>query len=313
MKMLVTGAAGFIGGHVMRMMGGEGVEVVGHDKEEVGRARYDGVYIQGDLLEEEHRLGGVMEGAGLVAHLAAQVHIAGGEGDTMRDMRENTGMTWRVLEEMRRAGVKEIWFTSSSTVYGEMGGKLEEGRGPLLPASLYGASKVACEGLISAYCEMFGLRAWIFRLANVVGPRMNHGILYDFIVKLRADPKKLVILGDGRQRKCYIHVEDVVSGMQWAWREVTRGAKVYNLGTEGGITATEIAGIVAEEMGLNPMYEYTGGRRGWLGDVPVVEYNMSKMKDMGWKARLGSESAVRRAVRELLGQEKLDAPSTWGT
>jgi UDP-glucose 4-epimerase len=181
----------------------------------------------------------------------------------------------------------------------------------LLPISLYGAGKLACEGLISAYCHLFDIQAWIFRFGNVVGTRMGHGIIHDFIEKLRRSPKELEILGDGRQEKNYFLVEDCIDGMLFAFsKSSAQECAVFNLGCESTVTATKIAHIVAEEMGLGDVrFRYTGGERGWPGDVPVVIYNVDKMKQLGWQAKHTSAEAVRTAARRLL---KRGAPALRG-
>ncbi len=175
--------------------------------------------------------------------------------------------------------------------------------GPPLPISLYGAGKLAGEGLISAYCHLYGIRAWIFRFGNVVGARMGHGVIYDFITKLQKNPRELEILGDGNQEKNYFLVEDCLDGMVFAFVNAReRSCDVFNLGTETTTSTTEIARIVVDEMALqNVPFHYSGGRQGWPGDVPVVKYDLTKMKLLGWRARYTSTEAVRIATRRLLG------------
>jgi UDP-glucose 4-epimerase len=175
----------------------------------------------------------------------------------------------------------------------------------MLPISLYGAGKMAGEALISTYSHLFGIQAWMFRFGNVVGARMGHGVLRDFIVKLKTNPRELKILGDGKQEKNYFLVEDCIEGILFAYRQASeKPCDVFNLGTETTIKVSDIARVVAEEMSLNGVkYRFTGGSRGWPGDVPVVIYDVSKMKNLGWSARYSSAQAVRIATRRLLGKE----------
>jgi UDP-glucose 4-epimerase len=203
---------------------------------------------------------------------------------------------------MRVNGVKEILYPSGSGIYGDLGiTPTPENFGPLLPISMYGASKLACEGMISAFCHMFGMRAWIFRFANVVGKRQTHGVGYDFIRKLKSDPSRLEILGDGAQSKSYIHVSDVIGAMLIAYENSTDRVNIYNVAADDYIDVAAIAGIVIEEMGLEGVkLKYTGGDRGWKGDVPKVRFVLDKIHRLGWSACYNSEEAMRRSIREQL-------------
>jgi UDP-glucose 4-epimerase len=179
-----------------------------------------------------------------------------------------------------------------------------EGAGPLLPISLYGAAKLACEALVSAYCHLFGMRAWMFRFANVVGVRMGHGVIHDFIQKLRRDPHELDILGDGQQQKPFFLVDDCIEGMLCAFNSSDSWCDVYNLGCATTTKIHRVAEIVVEEMGLRDVkFKYTGGRRGWPGDVPQVFLDVSRMKKLGWEVNRHSDEAVRIAARGLLGKQ----------
>ncbi|MEM2205076.1 MAG: GDP-mannose 4,6-dehydratase, partial [Candidatus Hadarchaeales archaeon] len=219
------------------------------------------------------------------------------------DLKQNVLATFNLLEAMRACGVKRIAFSSSSTVYGEARTlPTPEDYGPLLPISLYGASKLAAEGLISAYCHTFGFRAWIFRFANIVGPRQTHGVILDFIQKLRKNPEELEILGDGNQNKSYLWVEDCVEAMLLAVERSTENPAIFNLGNTDRTTVRRVAEIVCEEMGLQPRFRFTGGRRGWVGDVPEMLLDIAKICSLGWRPRYSSEEAVRRTVRVLLGR-----------
>ena len=200
----------------------------------------------------------------------------------------------------------KILFSSSACVYGDTPlVALSETFGPLLPINLYGAGKLACEGLLGAYSHLFGNKVWIFRFANVVGARMGHGVIFDFIQKLKRNPNELEILGDGKQEKPYFLVEDCINGMICAFQNSNSQCDVYNLGTETTTTVTRIAQIVTEEMGLNEVnFKYTGGKRGWLGDAPVIHFNVQKMQKLGWQTKHTSDEAVRIAAKRLLGNNK---------
>ena len=314
-KCFVTGGAGFIGSHVSERLLAMGGSVTVYDNLSLGkRESIDHLFgdpcfrfIEADLRDID-ALKEAMHGHDLVVHLGANTDIPRGSQDTRLDLENDIIATYNVLEVMSRLGVRKLLFASSSTVFGEPPIRpTPEAVGPLLPISLYGAGKLACEGLISAYCHLFRLPAWIFRFGNVVGARMGHGIIHDFIEKLRRNPEELEILGDGHQEKNYFLVEDCIDGMLFAFRSGNgQECGVFNLGCESTVTANEIAHIVVEEVGLRDVrFRYTGGQRGWPGDVPLVIYNVDKMRQLGWRAKHTSAEAVRIAARRLL---KSDAP-----
>lgn len=309
----VTGAAGFIGSHLVEHLVAQGNSVTGYDNLSSGKrkriqhllddSRF--TFLVADLLDLK-ALKKAVRGHDIVFHLAANTDIPTGNQDPRIDFENCTVGTFHMLEAMRANGVRQLLFASSSTVFGEPPIRpTPETVGPVLPISLYGAGKMAGEGLISAYSHLFGIQAWMFRFGNVVGARMGHGVIYDFIRKLKANPKELKILGDGRQEKNYFLVEDCINGMLFAFQHAReKPCDVFNLGTETTVTAEEIARIVAEEMGLNGVrFHFTGGSRGWPGDVPQVIYDVKKMKGLGWQARCSSAEAVRIAARRLLGKE----------
>jgi UDP-glucose 4-epimerase len=206
---------------------------------------------------------------------------------------------------MRKSRIKNLMFASSATVYGDMPPKaLAETDGPLLTISLYGAGKLACEGMISAYSHLFDMRASIYRFGNVVGGHMWHGVIYDFIQKLKNNPRELEILGDGKQEKNFFTVEDCIEGMLTVFNKQEKNCDVFNLGTDTYTTVNGVADIVCEEMGLkNVEYKYSGGSRGWRGDAPYVHFNIDKVKKFGWSPKFTSDGAVRTAAIRLLGKE----------
>lgn len=311
-KHFITGGAGFIGSHLVDRLLVEGNEVRVYDnlasgkadniKQHIAKSGFS--FIQADLLEVE-TLKRAIEGHDLVWHLGANTDIRGGNRVTDLDLKNCTVATYNVLEAMRQNGINKLLFPSSATVYGDAPTKtFAETSGPLLPISLYGAGKLACEGLISAYCHLFNMQAWIFRYGNVIGDRMGHGVIFDFIHKLEQNPKELEILGDGNQEKNYFLVKDCIDGMLHAFHNSESQCDVYNLGSESTIKVNAIAQVVVEEMGLRDVkFRYTGGRRGWPGDAPVVKFDLKKMKQLGWEAKHSSEEAVRIAARRILAQE----------
>lgn len=308
MKYFVTGGAGFIGSHLLDKLA-QTDEVTVMDNLSSGKREFiqhhsgktNFCFIEADLLDF-NTLVEAMKGHEIVWHLAANTDIPGGNKITDLDLKNCTIATRNVLEAMKQLGIKKILFSSSSTVYGDTPPvPLSETLGPLLPISLYGAGKLACEGLISAYCHLFNLQAWIFRFGNVLGTRMGHGVIYDFIHKLRKNPQELEILGDGNQEKNYFLIEDCLDGMLFALHHSDKQYDVFNLSCDSTIKVSEIAQIVVAEMGLSDVkFRYTGGKRGWPGDAPVVIYDVSKMKKLGWEAQHTSTEAVRIATRRLI-------------
>jgi len=308
-KHFVTGGAGFIGSYLAERLLADGNRVTVYDnlvsgrkdniKHLIGKSNFR--FIQDDLLNVA-ALKESMEGHDVIWHLGANTDIPGGNKTTDLDLKNCTMATWNVLEAMRENSIDKILFSSSACVYGDAPPiALSEIFGPLLPINLYGAGKLACEGLISAYSHLFGIHVWIFRFANVVGARMGHGVIHDFIQKLKRNPMELEVLGDGKQEKPFFLVEDCIDGMLHAFQNSNIQCDVYNLGTESFTTVTLIAQIVTEEMGLNNVkFKYTSGRRGWPGDVPVVHFNVRKMSNLGWQAKHSSDEAVREASKRLL-------------
>ncbi len=307
----VTGGAGFIGSHLVDRLIADGNEVTVYDNLVSGKRvwierhldKENFHFIQGDLLDLD-TLKQTMEGHEVIWHLGANTDIPTGNKITDLDLNNCTIATRNVLEAMKPNDMDKMLFASSACVYGDAPPvALAETFGPLLPINLYGAGKLACEGLISAYSHLFGIKAWMFRFANVVGARMGHGVIYDFIQKLKQNPRQLEILGDGKQEKPFFLVEDCIDAMLCAFQNSDNQYDIYNLGCESFTTVTRVARIVAEEMGLKDVkFKYTGGKRGWPGDVPVVHFNVEKIKRLGWQARHNSDEAVRIAARRLLSE-----------
>lgn len=311
MRVLVTGGAGFIGSHLVDELIARGDSVTVFDNFSVGRREFLASHagndrlsiVEGDLLEQ-NAIDAAMPGHDLVFHLAANPDARRGNEQTDLDLKLETIATYHVLDAMRKAGLDRVVLSSSGTIYGVVPVRpIPEDYGPALPASLYGAGKLASEGLVSAYCHTFGLQGWIFRFANVVGGRATHGVMFDFIRKLRRDPATLEILGDGRQEKPYLSVDDCVAGMLFGIERSTDPVNLFNLGPSTSTSVATIASCVVEAMDLHDVaFHFTGTAGGWPGDVPQYRVDASKIRALGWQPRWSSDEAVHRAI-ELMVEE----------
>ncbi|MDF0590188.1 NAD-dependent epimerase/dehydratase family protein [Methanotrichaceae archaeon Mx] len=309
-SILVTGGAGFIGSHLIdRLIDSNRITVF--DNFSSGKREFieghlnrsNFALIEGDLLNP-NAIEAALDEIDLVFHLAANPDVKIGAEETKTHLHQNVVATYNLLDAMRKKGVGEIAFTSTSTVYGEAGIiPTPEGYGPLLPISLYGASKLASEALICAFCGTFDMRSWIFRFANIVGERGTHGVIVDFINKLKEDSAELEILGSGRQRKSYLLVDDCVDGMIFAVGSASHLVNVFNIGSKDSMDVTEIADVVVEKMGLSGVrYRYTGGvdGRGWRGDVKTMLLSTEAMETLGWRPGHTSRESVEAAAASLL-------------
>jgi UDP-glucose 4-epimerase len=313
MSCFIAGGAGFIGSHfVDRLLADPQVERVTvfdnmssgrewHFAGHLGNGRF--AFVRGDV-EDLDALTAAMRGHETVIHLASNPDIAKAQVEPTIDFDQGTLLTQNVVEAMRRCGAKTILYASGSGVYGDLGEAEASERDAIgLPISTYGASKLAGESLISAYCYMFDLRGRSFRFGNVVGARQTHGVGYDFIKRLLADPTHLDILGDGRQSKSYIHVDDVIEAVLTAYREREEAYEVYNVATGDYIRVTEIAQLAVEVLGLaagSVEFRYSGGDRGWKGDVPVVRLATERIRAIGWRCRHSTRQAVEASMRSML-------------
>jgi UDP-glucose 4-epimerase len=312
-KWFIVGGAGFIGSHFTDALlaRADTAGVTLFDNFSSGREwhyerhRGDGRLrvVRADVADTE-TLREAMAGHDTVIHLASNPDIARAVTDPDIDFREGTLLTRQVVEAMRVAGVRRILYASGSGVYGDLGEReIAEDHGPLLPISTYGASKLSGEALIASYSFMFGLTGRAFRFGNVVGPRQTHGVGFDFVRQLLRDPSELRILGDGTQSKSYIHVEDVVNAVLTAHAKTARPYQVYNVATGDYITVTEIARIAVSVVGLDPgavRFVYSGGDRGWKGDVPIVRLNTDRIRALGWRNARGSAEALRDSMTALV-------------
>jgi UDP-glucose 4-epimerase len=304
---LVTGGAGFIGSHLCDRLVAAGHDVVAVDNLILGRRanlaqladtpRF--AFHEMDVTDRAALDAVFAGGVDAVFHMAANSDIARSHSDPDTDFTNTLATTWNVLEAMRRHGTKRIIFASTSAIYGEAPGKLREDHGPLLPISHYGAAKLASEAFISSFVANYGMQAWIPRFPNVVGDRATHGAIYDFVGRLRATPNRLTVLGDGSQVKPYLHVANLIDAILLAWERMDAPVNLFNVGGSTRCTVRRMAEIVVEESGSDVTIEYGGGDRGWIGDVPSVDYDTGRIQALGWSPTLDSEAAVRATARAL--------------
>ena len=311
MKVLVAGGAGFIGSNLVDELLADGNEVVCIDNFYIGtdknieHLKNDSkfTFINLDLTDLEG-LKKVFENYKFefVYHMAANSDIQASAKNPMVEYKNTYTTTFNILECMRLYNVKNLFFCSTSAIYGDSNGKLmDENYSPLQPISYYGACKLGCEGLISAYTYMNDFHTLVFRFPNVIGPRLTHGVVFDFIKKLHANQNELEILGDGMQCKPYLYVMDLVKCIQKFAKDLAQGVTIYNVGVDSSTSVTRIAEIVVEKMGLkNVEFKYTGGKGGWKGDVPKFAYDLSKVHSAGWEASMTSDEAVALTVEKVL-------------
>jgi len=311
MRILITGGAGFIGSHLCDSLLEINHSITVVDNLLLGRienidhliGRSDFTFIQEDLLYLEKLKQIFAEGQfDMVFHLAANSDIQKGGNDPVVDYNLTFNTTFNVLQCMREFGVKKLFFASTSAIYGETNDRLFENYGPLQPVSNYGAGKLASEAFISAFSSAYNIQTWITRFPNVVGERFTHGVIFDFINRLKKDPGVLTVLGNGEQNKPYLYVKDLVAGILFVCQNANDLYNVYNLGSDTRTKVKEIAQMVIEEMGLTAKIKYTGGDRGWIGDVPEFKYDLTKINNLGWHATHNSNDSVRLAIQKALGK-----------
>lgn len=309
----IVGGAGFIGAHFAdRLLSDPSVELVRiYDNFSSGREWHLEAHrtdrrleiVRADVSDLE-TLTSSMAGIETVIHLASNPDIARAASEPAIDFDQGTRLTHHVIESMRRAGVRRILYASGSGVYGDIGDfEASEDYGPLVPVSTYGASKLAGEALIASYCFMFDLVGVAFRFGNVVGPRQTHGVGFDFLRRLMTEPGELTILGDGQQSKSYIHVSDVINAVLLASEEAPRPFAVFNVATGDYVTVSEIAALATSALGLEPgstRFHYTGGDRGWKGDVPVVRLNTDRIRALGWSNAMSTREALSASLDAMI-------------
>jgi UDP-glucose 4-epimerase len=306
-RYFVTGCAGFIGSNVVDRLLRDGHQVTGYDDFSTGQAEFLAEagrapgfrLVRGDTLDEA-ALTRAMAGSELVIHLAANADVRFGTEHPRKDVEQNTLATFHVLEAMRACGVTRIAFASTGSIYGEAAvfPTPEDAAFPV-QTSLYGASKLAAEGLIQAYAEGFGFQGYIFRFVSILGERYTHGHVLDFYRQLRAHPERLDVLGDGKQRKSYLYVDDCIAAMRLAFDKAAGKVNVFNLGTDEYCRVDDSIGWIAEELGVSPHRAYTGGDRGWIGDNPFIFLDCARIRALGWRPALGIRESVVRTLRYL--------------
>ncbi len=303
----MTGAAGFIASNLIDRLLSLGHTVVGYDNLSSGQERFlseanpspNFTFVKGDILEATP-LTAAMKGSDFVFHLAANADVRFGTDHPSRDLEQNTIGTFRVLEAMRGNGIKRIAFSSTGSVYGEAKVFPTPEDAPFpIQTSLYGAAKTAGEGMISAFCEGFGFQSWIFRFVSILGERYSHGHVYDFYRSLLGDPTTLHILGNGKQRKSYLYVQDCVSAMLLAVERATEKVNILNLGADEYVEVNDSVGYICEALGINPVRTYSGGERGWIGDNPFILLDTTKIKSLGWKPSLTIREGILKTLAYL--------------
>jgi UDP-glucose 4-epimerase len=312
-KALVTGAAGFIGSNLVDRLLAAGVQVVGLDNFSTGSEdflkqaldRPGFRLVRGDLLDPE-ALQAAAQGCEFVFHLAANADVRFGLQHPRKDLEQNTLATFNVLEAARQAGMQGIAFSSTGSVYGEPSVFPTPEDAPFpTQTSLYGASKLAGEGMIQAYATGFGLRAFIFRFVSILGERYTHGHVFDFVKRLRADPTRLEVLGDGQQRKSYLHVQDCVDGIFTALTKAQGPLNIFNLGCDEACRVDDSIGWICGRLGVEPQRVYSGGQRGWIGDSPFILLDTKRIRALGWEPRLDIRQGVVRTVEYLQANPQL--------
>jgi UDP-glucose 4-epimerase len=304
-KAFVTGGAGFIGSHVVDSLLSQGKQVVVYDNFRTGRIEFlpekkpELTIVRGDVLDLA-ALTKAMAGCDSVFHFQANADVRGGVVNTRVDLEQNTIATWNVLDAMRVNGAKQVAFASSAAVYGEPETfPTPESYAPL-QTSLYGASKYAGEAMLQAYSEYFGIRSFSYRFVSWMGERYSHGIVFDVMKNLRRDPTRLPLLGDGTQKKSYLYVKDGISGIMLSIEKSQNQKNVFNLGHDYFLTVLEVVKVILDELKLKDVkLEFAGGKRGWLGDSPLVRLDTSKLKSLGWQPEVSIEESVRRTARYL--------------
>lgn len=311
MNILITGGAGFIGSHLDDALIARDHNLTVVDNLVLGRKENiehlignpSFGFIEADLLDMPKMREIFAEGKfDMVYHLAANSDIQKGGKDPMVDYNLTFNTTFNVLQLLKEFEIKKFFFASTSAIYGETYDVLNEDYGPLKPVSNYGAGKLASEAFISAFSSTYGIQTWITRFPNVVGERFTHGVIYDFIKKLRNNPKELEVLGNGEQCKPYVYVKDLVEAILFVIDHASEKYNVYMIGSDSRTKVKEIAAMVIEEMGLKAKIRYTGGDRGWVGDVPEFRYDLTKINKLGWTAPHNSNESVRLAIQKALGK-----------
>ncbi len=308
MRVFISGCAGFIGSNLADSLLEKGFAVTGYDNFSTGfpenldeaRQRAGFKVFQGDVLDAPV-LTRAMAGCDFVFHLAANADVRFGTEHPRKDLEQNTIATFNVLEAMRANGIRDIAFSSTGSVYGEpeVFPTPEDAPFPV-QTSLYGASKLAGEGLIQAYCEGFGFRGWIFRFVSILGERYSHGHVFDFYKSLLADPRRLRVLGDGKQRKSYLYIGDCIDAMLVAIGKPEGKVNIFNLGVDEYCRVDDSIGWICDHLGVKPELDYTGGERGWVGDSPFIFLDCSRIRKLGWRPKFAIRDGVIKTLEYLI-------------
>ena len=307
MKAFITGGAGFIGSNLTDRLLQNGHEVRVYDNLSPGQLRFleDAKnderfsFVEGDLLDED-TLSKAMEGFQMVFHFAANADVRFGTDHPRRDLEQNTIATFNVVEAMRHQSIRKIAFASTGSVYGEAEVIPTPEDAPFpIQTSLYASSKLAGESLISSFCEGFDFQAWIFRFVSILGERYTHGHVFDFYKKLKRDPTRLEVLGNGKQRKSYLYVQDCIDSILLAIEKGQKKVNLFNLGVDGYCTVNDSIGWICEALGVDPKLNYSGGERGWIGDNPFIYLDTQKINQMGWKPKLGIQESILKTIKFL--------------
>ncbi len=310
-RILVTGGVGFIGSHLCDYFVEGGNVVAAIDNLSLGKEsnishllqKNNFHFYKQDLLNSA-QMAGIFEKEKFeeVYHLAANSDIAQSSKNPDVDMNNTLMTTYSILKLMNQYKVGKIIFSSSSAIYGETKNRISEDFGPLFPLSHYGAAKLASEAFISSFAENYNLQAWILRFPNVIGPRATHGVLFDLINKIKNNPAQIEVLGDGEQNKPYLYVKDLIDAIVFVRNHSHKKINVFNIGVESRTKVKTIAKMIIDQLHLETSICYTGGDRGWVGDVPAFEYDLTEINKLGWKAKYSSDDAVRMSIKELISE-----------
>lgn len=308
---IITGCAGFIGSNLVDYLLENDHRIIGIDNFSTGQRRFleqallndNFNLIERDLLDLEN-LKKDFQGGEVLIHLAANADVRFGTDHPRRDLDQNTIVTYNVLEAMRANDIKSIAFSSTGSVYGEAEVIPTPEDAPFpIQTSLYGASKLACEGMIAAYCEGFGFKSWIFRFVSILGERYTHGHVFDFYKKLQNDPTLLYVLGNGKQRKSYLYIKDCIKAILIAMEKADEKVNIVNLGLDDYCEVNNSIQWICEELDLEPKLQYEGGDRGWIGDNPFIYLDVKKIQSLGWKPETGIREGVVKTVQYLKENE----------
>lgn len=310
MRVLITGGAGFIGSHLIECLLTRGFEVIAIDNLSYGNLnfikKFSGnrkfKFLKLDLCDIKNLEKNIDSSINTVFHLAANSDIMRSSSDPQIDFKNTTIATFNLLNVLKQRKIKKIVYSSGSGVYGDWKNIIvSEKDGPLLPVSMYGATKLSAEAMIYAYSNLFDIQCYVLRPANIIGSRPTHGVIYDFVNKLKKDKRKLTILGNGNQNKSYIYIDDFINGMLLVWEKAKNRINLFNVSTDDLITVNEIARLIIKEMVVKHVkIVHTGGSKGWNGDVPIVKINNEAIKRLGWKNKYTTYQAVQKTIRDIL-------------